>query len=71
VEETFPDNTNAIVAPTAAKVATPSPVKEQEKVVLSEAAADSPYNQPGADIPALEASNKKTWAEEVYLYLVN
>jgi hypothetical protein len=34
------------------------------------AAADSPYNQPGASTQMVQEEAKKSWAQELYLYLV-
>ena len=34
------------------------------------AAADSPYNQPGASTQMVAEEAKRSWAQELYLYLV-
>jgi hypothetical protein len=34
------------------------------------AAADSPYNQPGASTQLVKEQAKRSWAQELYLYLV-
>ena len=36
----------------------------------SSAASDSPYNQPNATLKSVEDEAKKTWFQEMYLYLV-
>ena len=34
------------------------------------AAADSPYNQVGATLQSVEEEQRKSWLQELYLYLV-
>jgi len=45
-------------------------VPEEQLPEPGSAAADSPYNQPGASTKLVQEEAKRSWAQELYLYLV-
>jgi hypothetical protein len=44
--------------------------KIEAEPTLGSAAADSPYNQPNVTIDSVEDEARKSWMQELYLYLV-
>jgi hypothetical protein len=59
-----------VIAELQKEMVTKQPEEEVELPAQGSAASDSPYNQPGASTQMVAEDAKRSWAQELYLYLV-